>query len=58
MVVDFGYLKVFLNSYFTSRLWEYPNLVVLCFDKRSFLVPLHSPVSRIDLEQSAFSSVL
>ncbi|KAK8819264.1 hypothetical protein WA577_003730 [Blastocystis sp. JDR] len=38
MVVDFGYLKVFLNSYFTSRLWEYPNLVVLCFDKRSFLI--------------------
>ena len=50
MVVDFGYLKVFLNSYFTSRLWEYPNLVVLCFDKRSFLVPFHSCISCIDLE--------
>ena len=58
MVVDFGYLKVFLNSYFTSRLWEYPNLVVLCFDKRSFLVPFLSPVLCIDLGQSAFSSVL
>ncbi len=58
MVVDFGYLKVFLNSYFTSRLWEYPNLVVLCFDKRSFLVPFHSCISCIDLEQSSISSVL
>lgn len=58
MVVDFGYLKVFLNSYFTSRLWEYPNLVVLCFDKRSFLVPFRSCISCIDLEQSSISSVL
>ena len=57
MIVDFGYLRVFLNSYFTSRLWEYPNLVILCLDQRSFNVLFITSISPVDLESSSLSSV-
>ena len=57
MIVDFGYLRVFLNSYFTSRLWEYPNLVILCLDQRSFNVLLNTSISPVDLESSSLPSV-
>lgn len=40
MIVDFGYLRLFLNSYFTARLWEYPNLIILCLDIQSYHVIL------------------
>ena len=53
MIVDFGYLRVFLNSYFTSRLWEYPNLVILCLDQRSFNVLFITSISPVDLESSS-----
>ena len=57
MIVDFGYLRVFLNSYFTSRLWEYPNLVILCLDQRSFNVLFITSISPVDLESSSIPRV-
>lgn len=57
MIVDFGYLRVFLNSYFTSRLWEYPNLVILCLDQRSFNVLLITSISPVDIESSSIPRV-
>lgn len=38
MMVDAGYLNMFINSYKYSNLSQYKNLVVLCIDPKSFRV--------------------
>ena len=38
MMVDYGYLNMFVNSYLYANLSQYQNLVVMCIDERSYNV--------------------
>lgn len=38
MIVDYGYLNLWKNSYLASHLEKYDNLVILCMDTLSYTV--------------------
>lgn len=38
MMVDYGYLDMFINSYRVGELSQYKNLIVFCLEEQSYRV--------------------